>query len=287
MDEQIAKMFATAYKEYIKELSQSEEPSFKYLSYDFSFLEKESWRGLGYQLVENELRETTNIINNWLNNLMRWNAWNNVIDEYDDLEKAWSIRNEFLEALVHHCLLQPSAIRDTIVFISTNSFHQVRITCEENYKDYLEGDPKGPNEKPIYFSRKKKEGRLMKLISHWGGASRFLTSLRLINCKEYQAQTYDYRNRASHAIAPRLELGVTQFVIRSVIQAEEMKKQEDGKYMPIPIEGKMAVRYSFGGIQPLELRVAYKENLKQYVLTRKCYMEYKGLLEERVKFIKD
>ena len=206
MDDNITNLLRAAFEAYLARLNGGGlEPSDNYLSYDFDTLDKFQWRTFGNEMVKDELREITNNLNYWQGSLKRWHAWNAVIDPYS-VEYAWELRREFLEARAHHCLLQPSAIRDTFIFVATNAMHQVRLATSKDYRDFLEGDPRTPNDKPKQLKRSQKEKRLADLISFWPESSSFLSSLRKIDDEAYRRETGDYRNLNSHSIGPRLGL---------------------------------------------------------------------------------
>ena len=285
MDSEVDSLFRSAIDAYLEELGKTLEPAISYLPYDFDFIHNHKWHILGEQMVEDELRELTNIMNRWCGDLHRWHAWNNVIRICEEKE-AWEVRREFVEALVHHCLLEPSAMRDRITFVATNAFHQVRLSSEDGYKDRLEGDPKQPNEKPVFLGRRKKEKRLKKVVSDWDESRAFIESLEAINDSLYQQATYDYRNRVNHAIGPRLGLGITQAVTRNVVQATQMERQPDGTCRAEPIPGKLSVSYGFGGTQSINLEEARTLNLQQYRLARTGYNQYYELLKSKVIGIK-
>ncbi|MFM4711687.1 hypothetical protein ACEUEC_10105 [Aeromonas veronii] len=281
MDSKTRILFRSAIEAYVEELDNNLKPTDSYLPYDFDFIHNRKWYSLGEQMVKGELRELTNIMNRWCNDLQRWHAWNNVIRNYRE-DEVWTIRREFFESLVHHCLLEPSAVRDRHTFVATNAFHQIRLSNETGYKDFLEGDQKTPNEKPIFLSRKKKETRLRKIISIWSESKDFLESLEAINDISYRQATYDYRNRVNHTIGPRLGEGITQVVTRSVVQATDLIEQPDGTYLDEPIHGKISISYGFGGTPPIDLEEAWMSNLKQYQLALTCYNQYFKLLKSKV-----
>lgn len=271
-------LLRTAFDAYLLNLNGSKlEPVEAYLPYDFDAIDSHQWQFFGDQMVKDELREITNNLNHWHGSLRRWQAWNTIIQPYDT-DDAWELRREFLEALAHHCLLTPSSIRDTLTFVATNSIHQVRLMASKGYRDYLEGDPKNPSEKPRHLTRRQKEKRLGDLISISSGAREFMASLRKIDDEAYRNVTSDYRNRNTHSIGPRLGIGITSTIVRSVKQATTMSKQPDGTYMPTPIPGKMSVSYGFGGTEPLDMEKARAANLDQYRRARECYTKYRGLL---------
>lgn len=106
-----------------------------------------------------------------------------------------------------------------------------------------------------------------------------MDSLRTIDDEAYRTATSDYRNLNSHAIGPRLAIGVTRAVVRSVRQATTMSKQTDDTYLSTSIPGKMAVRYGFGGIGPLDVEAARLANLDQYRRARRCFEKFRALLQ--------
>lgn len=271
-------LLRTAFEAYLVRLNDDRlEPSENYLPYDFEAIDAHQWRHLGSLMVKDELREITNNLNHWHSSLQRWQAWNNVIHSYGT-DEAWELRREFLEALAHHCLLQPSSIRDTFTFVATNSMHQVRLMSCNAYPDYLEGDPQTPGDKLRHLTRRQKEQRLAKLISIWSEGSNFMALLRAIDSKDYRNETSDYRNLNSHTIGPRLGIGITRAVVRSVKQATNMTEQPDGTYEPTLIPGKMSVSYGFGGTEALDMEKARGANLDQYRRARDCYARYRDLL---------
>lgn len=213
--------------------------------------------------------------------LCRWHAWNLVLQNRDE-DSAWSLREEFLEALAHECLLRPSSVRDTFTSVATNGLHQVRLSTEQTYRDYLEGEPTTPTEKPKNLRRSQKERRLKHLTEKWPEATAFIECLRELDTTEYKTTTCDYRNLNSHTIGPRLGIGDTRIVTRSVTQATQIESVGNGKFDLVPVPGKMAVSYGLGGTPPLDLENARIENLKQYMLARDCYDRYRHLLEVAV-----
>jgi len=278
--EEYHQLLRTAFDAYLEQLRTGGlEPSEGFLPYDF---EKEiaarQWSYPGFRIVKNELHELTNELNSWHNSLLYWNAWNKVIQPYrTDEVKAWELRSEFLEPLAFYCLFQPASSRDRFTFVVTNAMHQVRLTLEDSYKDYLEGDRKTPDEKPKYLVRKQKEKRLSKLISIWPEREEFMALLRAIDDKDYKKETSDYRNLHSHIIGPQLGIGYVRTVVRSVRENTTMTEQPDGSYIDTPT-GKMVASYSIGGTPPLDLEKAHAANLEQYRRARKCYASYRKLL---------
>lgn len=253
-------------------------PGGKLLSYDFNFIDGRKWHIFADTLVQCDLRELTNLINGWSNLLCRWHAWSMVLEGREEME-AWELRSEFLDSMVHECLLMPASIRDTITSVATAAFHQVRLSIDRSYHDRLEGEPKTPEERPKPLKRRQKEERLSRLVQVWPSSANFLRTLREINTKDYVVETRDYRNLTAHSIGPRLGIGHTRIVTRSVKQAQDFKKRDDGSYILEDVPGKLVVSYGHGGTPPLNLEVVRAANLAQYEKARVCYVEYRALLE--------
>jgi hypothetical protein len=247
------------------------------LPYDFDQIDRHRWSMLGGEMVKDELREITNILNGWHVSLLRWRAWNEVLAGFDEQDR-WQLRLEFVEALAHQCLLQPSAIRDSLTFIATNGLHQVRLAAGNGYRDKLEGDPEAPGKPPKHLTRRKKEERLERLMAQWPESRQFLERLHRIDDSQYRQSTFDYRNRSSHAIGPRLAIGFTRVVTRTVVPATEMVQQPNGTFMRSPMPGKVSVSYGFGGTPPLDMDKAQAANFDQHLRARSCFECYRSLL---------
>lgn len=248
------------------------------LSYDFDFIDGRKWSVLGDTMVRCDLRELTNLINRWGKSLGCWHAWSMVLESREETE-AWTLCSEFLNSIVHECLLSPASIRDTITSVATAAFHQVRLSIDSSYRDYLEGDPQKPGERPKLLNRRQKEKRLSHLVQIWPSSVAFLNALKEINTRDYVDETCNYRNFTAHSIAPRLGVGHTRTVTRHVEQAQTLKQVGDGSYAFEGVPGKLIVSYGLGGTPPLNLEKIRAANLAQYEKARLCYDEYRALLE--------
>lgn len=249
------------------------EPAEGYLSYDVTPIDQVQWRQPGATLVKDELCELTNLLHGWHQSLRRWHAWNRALLDVPSAE-AWEWRMEFVEARVHQCLLQPSALRDALTFVATNAVHQMRLVLEKEYRDRLDGDPV-PGKPVRFLTRRQKETRLKTLLAPWPVADAFLAELQSLDDVAYRATTFDYRNRTSHAIGPRLAVGLTGTVVRSVVPATTMQTQPDGTFAEVPLPGKQSVRYAIGGTPPLDLEQARLANLDQYRRARACFERFR------------
>jgi hypothetical protein len=248
-----------------------------YLPYDLDELDSVQWCQFGGMIVKDELRELINGLNQWYGSLRKWGAWNAVLASYGDVMDAWEIRMEFLEEKAHRCLYKPSSMRDTFTLLATNSMHQVCLASDPQYKDSLPSDPPDPS-KPHYLTRRKKEHFLAQQIESAPNSKEFLDALFKLDDVDYRTQTSDYRNRTSHAIGPRMGIGITNTVTRSIVQATELLEQPDKTFQLVPIPGKFNVQYGIGGTEPLDMFEALKANRNQFDRAKLCYFEYRKML---------
>lgn len=231
------------------------------------------------EMVAGELRELTNLLNQWMGALRRWHAWNDVLDGLPD-EVRWGIEWEFVEPLAFMCMFQPSAARDRFIFVATNALHQIRLARDPAAKDELLGDPKPPKYQKSYPSRRKKEEQLKAMAEDSSTGATFMLALATLDDNAYQELTFDFRNRASHAIAPRFSVGITSVVVRDCMQRTELEKQPDGTFKDVRVPDKMMTSYSFGGTLPLGMRDAWQVNLAQFEACKRCFAAYVEVLRE-------
>ncbi|WP_146012838.1 hypothetical protein [Herbaspirillum sp. BH-1] len=248
-----------------------------YLPYDFDDLNAVQWRSFGRLMVKDELRELINSLNQWHVALRKWEAWNTVISLHASEMDAWDIRMEFLEGTAHRCLYQPSSMRDMFTLLATNSMHQVYLASDPQHEDRLPSDPRDLKS-PHYPSRRQKEKFLKRQIKTAPNSTEFLDALFELDDDEYRKETSDYRNRTSHAIGPRLAIGITSTVTRSLVQAKQLQAQPNGTAISIPIPEKMVVQYGVGGTAPLAMADALNSNRGQYERAMHCYTQYRKML---------
>lgn len=253
------------------------EPARGYLPYGLEGVDEVAWPAMNGEMVKDELRELTNGLNSWHSDLVRWDAWNTVLQAYAD-DDSWDIRLEFVEPLAHASMLLPASTRDQIVFVATNATHQIRLAMGGGYRDYLEGDPTKAGANPQHLSRRRKEARLRGIVSCWPEGAALLAGVYALDDAAHKAATADYRNRSSHGIAPRFEIGITRTVTREVVPADDLVAQGNGTFRVVPSPDKLCVRYGYGGTQPLDLKESFAANLEQYRSARSCFERYRALL---------
>lgn len=244
-------------------------------------IEVVAWRThpiVAVPLVEGELRELTNTLNEWRGALRRWFIWIGVLEGFTDND-AWDLQLEFVESIAFQCLYYPSATRDRFTFVATNALHQVRMSADPNYPDRLDSDPKpGKEAKQQFLSRNYSEAQLEKIASPLLGGAIFTAALRSIDEDDYLELTRNFRNLASHAIAPRLTVGHTRLIVRGVLPATTHDQQPNGTYKDTRVPGKQMVSYGLGGTAPLHMPVIYEANLAEFVKASACFNAYINVL---------
>lgn len=252
------------------------EPQRQYLAYDAVVLTGVRWSTLGSTLIEDELRELTNYLNAWLGALKRWHAWQRVWHECTE-DEQWDLEHEFLTPLATYCMFQPSAIRDALTFVITNGMHQMALSLDHDRRDWLPLD-QAPWEQLRYPTRRQKEEQLASTVRAWSEGRLLLTRLRQLDGAATRTATADFRNRASHSIAPRFSRGITRAVTRTIVQATRIQEDGSGVARPVPIPGAFAVRYSHGGTEPLDLDRMRLVNLAQFEIAVACHDLYVTIL---------
>lgn len=241
-----------------------------------------AWRVLIVdEMVGGELRELTNEMNQWLGNLRRWHAWNEVLGKHDE-DVRWATEWEWVEPLAFRCMVQPSAMRDRFILAATNALHQARIALDPRVKDELLGDPTSPEERRFFASRRDKERQLKDLARPWSAGEVFIQALGQLDDRGYRRLTADFRNRASHGIAPRFSVGYTAMVTRTREQATALEEQADNTFKLVPVPDKMWTSYGFGGTPPLSMEHARETNRAQFECARRTFDLYVSLLTEAV-----
>jgi hypothetical protein len=236
------------------------------------------------RMVDDDLRELTNGLNEWKGALRRWCVWNKVLTGIDQ-ESRWGVEWEFVEPLAFMNMFQPSSTRDRFGYVATNALHQILRGLDPKREDRLAGDPKDITKKARTPGRTERETQLVDMVQRWPEGALFITALQALDGDDYEKATKDFRNRASHAIAPRFTYGETEFVTRRW-QPDEFERQNDGSLRPISVPKKLQVVYEFGGTSPLGMDATWKLNVSQFDLARKCFEAYTGLLNVAISGMK-
>lgn len=234
------------------------------------------WRHLPIidQMVAWDLSETINQLNAWAEWLLHLSIWIEVLDHFDE-QGAWTLQLHYVDPLAQVCLMEPSATRDRFGHIATHAIHQANLSTLEGYVDHLKQDEQ---ERPL--SRKQVENQVAEIGKTWTGTPVFLDALKSLASEDYRQATRNYRNLASHAIAPRFRFGHTNMVVRSICPATELVQQPDGSYLPVEHPTKKAVSYGFGGTDALELREVHRLSQAQFNQAVAVFNAYSTLMGE-------
>ena len=229
---------------------------------------------LAEHIVADELQETINQLNAWREWLHHLTIWTEVIKHFDE-DDAWEMQHYYVDPLAYICLMQPSSVRDRFGHIATNAVHQANLNCDDSYKDRLDQDE---TERPL--GRTRCEKQLRRIGQRWGKAEPYLRALSTLDSEGYRQGTLNFRNRASHAIAPRFRFGVTNFVTRSIGPRINMALQPDGTYLENKSLTEKSVSYGFGGTPALDLHDIVRLSTNEYSKAAATFYAYQGLLEE-------
>jgi len=233
-------------------------------------------------MVEGELRETINQLNSWRRYLNDLDIWNLVLAEYGE-DDSLQIALHFVLQLVHFCMHQPAAIRDLLIRVATNGIHQANLICRDGYLDLLDQDALVPKGKEGFLSRRAAENQLRRVSRGWESGATLLDALAKLDNQQYRNATLNYRNRASHFIAPRLLAGQVELYLRFLTPAHRRVDNEDGSFSYVEVPNKKVVAYGLGGIDPFSLDDIIRLNKPQYLCAVEALSAYQILLREAIK----
>lgn len=270
-------LFEIAYRKYWDRAESDSSRQIKLCGYDLcDEIRQAKWYCMADFTVEGELRETTNLMNSWRLKLLQWEGWLVVLDMYGE-DDAWQVRSHFVEPIAYFCMFQPSAARDRIARIATSSIHHANLSIDKSYVNRLDGDdPKFRGR----FLRSNVERQLARIGSRWSVTSKLLDALKLLDSAEHRKRVINWRNLASHYLAPRFELGHVQTVRRSIVPSSSTVEQPDGSFKVALDPEKECVSYGFGGIPPLSLKEMYATNFEQFELALAVHRIYESLIQE-------
>lgn len=226
------------------------------------------------QMVAWDLSETINQLNAWAEWLLHLSLWTEVLDHFDE-QDAWTLQLHYVDPLAQVCLMEPSATRDRFGHIATHAIHQANLSTLEGYRDHLKQD-----DRKYPLSRKQVEEQVAEIGAFWKDTQSFLEALKNLDTEIHHQATRNYRNLASHAIAPRFRFGHTNMVVRSICPATELVQQPDGSYLPVEHPTKKAVSYGFGGTDALELREVHRLSQAQFDQAVTVFNAYSTLMSE-------
>ena len=166
--------------------------------------------------------------------------------------------------------------------------HHANLSTASGYPDELATDQfeqdalrKG-RVKPQYLPRSKLDKQLDKLSvkGHWNTAHAVIEKLELLDNETLREATLNYRNAASHSIAPRFEMGVIPYVKRQYKLAGSRIPQADGATPKREGQTGFVLSYGFGEHDPLQHAPTFRLIRAQLKLARDTLCAYEALLLE-------
>lgn len=155
-----------------------------------------------YALMADEyLRSLANAINALIGYSHRLAAWDKVLIGAP-VKDQHALVIEHIEPLGTVALLYPYAIRSRLIFATAHLCHQANRIKVEDWTDDFALDHE------IYFTEADKHGKL------WKRYARLKPLMERIANKSYTAATGDFRNAWNHRFSPRIQVGLSQSVLR-------------------------------------------------------------------------
>lgn len=181
-----------------------------------------SWMAYG-QMFDEFSREIANSINELVNHAHRLKAWSVVMSTLPR-QQILEVLIEFVEPLATVALNLPYVIQSRFIFATAHLAHQAnRAVKGGSWKDDL------PLDRKIVFKIADRYG------APWKSYVGLKACLERISAEDYQKATGDFRHRYNHRISPRIALGLTGMVTRSIDPQTRL------------------VRYGFGETPPLSM----------------------------------
>ena len=235
--------------------------------------------------VIHDLQSLINCFNAWVTEMRKWQAWLPILDDYDT-DQRWDLRIEFVDPIAHRCMLEPSAMRDRFSSALYFLLHHANLSTETGYRDELEADRsekaalKNGKSTPRYLQRSRLDEEITKLSFRggWRTADSVIEKLQLLDDETLRTETLNYRNAASHSIAPRFEMGVIPYVKRQFKFAESRVPRSDGTIARQEDKTKIVLSYSFGEHEPLQHVQTFQVIRMQVKRARDALHAYEALL---------
>jgi hypothetical protein len=229
----------------------------EFVEYDWSNLPRQldaMWLPYGMMLSEFS-REIANSLNDLTNYTRRLRAWSAVVAPMTDQEKMDTV-HEFIDSVAIVGLNLPAVIRSRFAFAAAHLCHQANRALDgPAWKDNLRMDHQ------IELKDASKHG------SRWSRYDPFRLRVESIADQEYRDATHDFRNAYNHRLSPRVVIGLTQAVTRTVNPKSK------------------AVSYAFGALPALALDHVADLLAAQCKRGRLAFEAFQDLVREHEKSI--
>jgi len=275
-------LLGDAYARFDAEVNGEHDSRCKLFPYDqVTAVAEGKWISPASHMIAYDLNESINRQNLWSSRLGHWSAWCKVLQSYEANDRM-EVRSYFVEPLAELCILQPSATRDRLGALATHAVHQANRVVVNGYLDSLKQDW-DPKQKKANFilSRRAAEHQLSKLGSRWATFEKFRKALSTVDTETYRQATSNFRNRVSHGIAPRFDVGHVNFVTRRYVPAEGDKTDPARVVFRISTRvNEGFVQYDYGGTPPLGMAKVLELNIEQFLQSFEAMSAYQTLLAE-------
>lgn len=195
------------------------------------------------QMFDEFAGEIANAMNKLTGDTHKLAAWRDAIASLSQ-QQQFDAEVEFVDSLATVALNLPYVIRSRLLFATAHLCHQANRALQgRTWKDDF------PLDTEVYFETADTYG------TTWRRYGKLKQRLERIAAKDYQAATFDFRNAYNHRFSPRIVLGLSNIVTRTVDKASG------------------AVSYGFGGTPALTLPVVVSVLEEQ---CRRCYAAFEA-----------
>ena len=203
------------------------------------------------QFLQEHARELANTINEFGQHIVSLLAWEKVLKGLTE-EERHHIVIEFVSPLATLVLNMPYVIRSRFFYSVAHLSCQANQSKQKPWVDDL------PINKDIYSDASDKYGK------PWGKKyTKLKKALEKIANKCYEEATHNFRNKYNHRYSPRIELGLTELVTRTV-------------------DGNGRVSYRLGQTDPLMLKDIIPLLKTRHSLCLSAFEKYQALINEQV-----
>lgn len=223
-------------------LESATDPSLALLGYDYS----QSQNDFIYQLQQDDFtRELVNHFNQytyWLTRLLRWQL---VLQDYSE-DEAHELRYEFTRLPLDYCLHFPYAFKSKLTFYATKLCYVKAIADGKMLQHQLKPDDKI-------------NSQTLKAVVHWWeSGSVVLAAISAIDGDQFRQSTSNYRNKAQHRHAQRLDFGYVTHIVPSFPEGSlvsysigESQPISAGEVLPLLVAEAAHLRTGFAAFRTL------------------------------------
>ena len=240
-------------------LSEISYPPERYISYDDYDIPSGLAKGPEWFLFASQakefIREIFNSINQFYSQLIRLEAWSNVLEEYEG-QKRFNIVVEIIEPFASYLINSVYMIKERIAFVTSSLLHHTSCLFDTEWKD---ADFKGGK---FYFVQV--YGFIKKYKEYTGSADKadkLRCCLDQVDDEAFRETTKEFRGRFHHMIPPNIEVGLSGMINRI--------EDKNGK-----------ISYGIGGQKPLCLKDILPQLNDQHEKCSEAFRAFWELLQE-------